>query len=1078
MKTAIILVVLCILPVTVFAESLQMAYLPDGTQYLADRFIVTMRTGTPPLQINKAEAGKAIAGVSSIDYLCAQQSVTQIEHWYPGIIRNPGLAELINRMYIFHVAPGTDVLATRDAFRTSPDIECVDTYDVPKLFYYPNDPQRGVQWHLTRIQAYEAWDIFRGDSTAAGIVSIIDTGVYYRHPDLAGNIWINSLEDIDGDGQFTNADINGIDDDGNGYVDDVVGWDFARNDNDPQEEAAIHGTHVAGCASENTDNNTNGAGVGFHVRIMPVKGAAHDTLTAVYQGFAYAADNGANVINCSWGSPSYNQAYQNLVNTIWNSGLVIVASAGNNYNTQLLYPAAYANVLSVIATNSTDHKSSFSSYGSWCDVCAPGEGIYSTWSTGSFASLDGTSMSSPITAGLAALIKAFHPSWTNQQIVDDIINTADNIDDLNPSYRGLLGSGRINAYSALGAGSRPLVVVDTSQVTITNDDGDGALNPGESFNLVLTLSSLWADANNVNVTVRGNGFNITDSTASFGNLRHGEQGDNSSDPFQLTANADLIPGDQPIYIHITADHGYVNEDTTTVYVSLYQAGFPKDIPGTIESSPIIYDFDHDGANEIVFGASDRNIYALEANGSNCPGWPQAINNEAITGPAIGDIDHDGDNEIVAVSKAGQINAWHANGTMVTGFPVDKGGLFYSGVLLADLNGDQNLEIIAGSFTDNRVYVIRNDGSDMTGWPTEPLNRWYGSPSAGDIDEDDVDEIVYAGFDSLLHAWNANGTEVNGFPARLNGQVRTAPAIGDVNNDSHLEIAVTVYTSGDLYLINHTGQVMSGFPVHISSALNSTPSLVDINGDGNLEIILGSSDGNLCAFNISGQEITGFPRPVTGSVFGTPVVGDITGDGQPDIVVGTFSGNLYGFSRTGVTLSHFPIMGSGSRAISGTVAIGDLDGDGRMEIVVPIKALGSNLIVYDYRVQASTRYLKWPNYGRDPFRMNNSETPLEVGVEQDVSMPTTFNLSQNYPNPFNNSTNIGFSLSREGQASLTIYDLLGRKVKQLQSGNLPAGEHQFTWNGTDESGSGVTSGVYFYRLESNDGVITRRMVLLK
>jgi serine protease len=1078
MKTAVILVILCILPVTVFAESMQIANLPNGAQYLADRFVVTMRSGVPTLEVNKARAGAAISGVNSIDYLCTQQNVTQIEPWYPGIIKHPDLAELVNRMYIFHVASGTNVIAARDAFRTSPDIECADLYDIPALCYVPNDPQHGVQWHLTNIQAYQAWDLFRGDTTRTAIVSIVDTGVYFRHLDLIGNIWINSEEDINHDGQFTSDDNNGIDDDGNGYIDDVVGWDFGRGDNDPSEEYAIHGTHVAGCASEDTDNNRNGAGIGFHVRIMPVKGARWDTLTSVYQGFAYAADNGANVINCSWGSPSPSQAYQNLINTIWNDGVVIVAAAGNNGNTQLFYPAAYANVLSVIATTSSDHKAGFSSYGSWCDVCAPGQGIYSTWSTGSFLSLDGTSMASPITAGLAGLIKAAHPSWSNQDIVNDIINSADNIDDLNPGYRGLLGSGRINAFSALGAGSYPLIVIDTTQVSIINDDGDHLINPGESFSMVMTLSNLWADALNVTATISGTGFDISDSTASFGNLAHGQQGDNSSHPFQLTAHTNLVPGDQEIYVHITADSGYVKDDTIMVNVSLYQVGFPKDIPGNIESSPIIYDFDNDGSNEIVFGANDRNIYALEADGSNSPGWPQAVNNDAAAGPAIGDIDHDGGNEIVAISKSGQFSAWHANGTAVTGFPVDKGGLFYSSPLLADLDGDQRLEIIAGSFTDNRVYVIKYDGSDLTGWPTPALNRWYGSPSAGDIDEDGLDEIVYAGFDSSLHVWNADGTEVSGFPTRLNGQVRSAPSIGDVDGDSHLEIAVTVYTTGDLYLIDHTGQVMSGFPVHISPSLSSTPSLVDINGDGNLEIILGSSDGNLCAFNVSGHEITGYPIPISGSVFGTAAVGDITGDGLPDIIVGTYSGNLYGFDRTGATLNHFPIMGTGSRPISGSVAIGDLDNDGRMEIVVPIKAIGSNLVVYDYRVQASTQFLKWPNFGRDSYRRNNSETPLVGVLENDASVPNTFSLSQNYPNPFNNSTTISFSLSRNGNVSLMIYDLLGRRVKLLQSGNLSTGKHSFTWNGTDESGAEVTSGVYFYRLESREGVSTRRMVLLK
>ncbi|HBC47003.1 MAG TPA: hypothetical protein DCZ43_08155 [candidate division Zixibacteria bacterium] len=1081
MKTFVILVLLCILPAALLAADSNVASYPDGSRYYADRFIVTTHAGVPALELGKVSGGKAISGVSSIDYLCVEQNVTEIEPWYQGIVKNQGLHELVSRMYIFHLAPGQDAFLARDAFRTCSDVELADAYDIPVLFYTPNDPQRTSQWHLTKIHAYDAWDIFRGDTTRTAIIGIVDTGIYYTHPDLASNMWINDQEDLNHNGIKDAGDINGEDDDANGYIDDVIGWDFGRNDNDPREEAPIHATHVAGCASECTDNNLNGAGIGFKARVMAVKGARYDTLYAVYQGLTYAAENGAQILNCSWGSSQYNASNQNLINGLWNNyGVVIVAAAGNNGTSQIVYPGGYNNVLSVAATNSGDQKASFSSYGTWVDVSAPGASIYSTWGATGMDYLDGTSMASPITAGIAALLRAAHPSWTNQNIVDAIVSTTDNINAQNPSYIGMLGSGRVNAFNALGSATIPRINVDTSMITVTNDDGDGKLNPGESFSLFLVLENIWEDANNVNVTVTSTAFDFSDSTASFGTIVRGGLDTNTTDPLLGTAHINLAPGLQQVIVHITADSTYSNYDTVMIAVSMDQIGFPMDIPGNIESSPIIFDFDQDGDNELLFGADDNNVYALEANGSNSPGWPKSVTGNPVTGPAIGDIDHNGSNEVVEVTKDGKFYAWHANGEPVTGFPVTKGGIFNSGALLADINGDQNLEIIAGSFSDFKVYAVKSDGTDLANWPTRAYRNWNASASAADIDEDGLEEIVYAGFDSALHVWNADTTEVTGFPVRqLGGQIYCSPTIGDVDGDHHLDIVVSTYNApAKVYLINHLGQVAAGFPVSYTGvSIRSTPSLVDLNSDSTLEIVFGTSDGNLRVLKSDGTELAGFPRSIGGNVFGTPVVGDITGDHLPDIIVGNTAGNLFGFDRTGTTLPNFPIMGTSSRQITGTVALGDLDRDGRMEIAVPIKATGSNLMVYDYRVAAQVGDLKWPNFGRDEYRRNNTQAIL-LDVDEHNSMPTSFGLFQNYPNPFNASTTIRFALNKDGAATLSVFDILGRRVKLLQSGALPAGEHSITWNGVDESGTNVTSGIYFYRLESDGRSIVKRMIMLK
>jgi thermitase len=147
-------------------------------------------------------------------------------------------------------------------------------------------------------------------------------------------------------------------------VDDVIGWDNGNNDNDPREDSPTHGTHVAGCASEVTDNGINGAGLGYSARVMANKGSNYSgQLTAVYQAMIWASDNGAHIVNCSWGSGYYSSNYQNIINGVWANGVLVVASAGNENSSQMRYPANYNHVLSVAATTQSDTKSSFSTYG-------------------------------------------------------------------------------------------------------------------------------------------------------------------------------------------------------------------------------------------------------------------------------------------------------------------------------------------------------------------------------------------------------------------------------------------------------------------------------------------------------------------------------------------------------------------------------------------------------------------------------------------------------------------------------------------------------------------------------------------
>ena len=312
----------------------------------------------------------------------------------------------------------------------------------------PNDPLHGSEWGLQNIQAELAWNISTGSSSV--VVATVDNAIETGHADLTNMLWVNPGE----------IPSNGIDDDGNGYIDDINGWDVGDDDNNtnPLNTNWDHGTHCAGTTGAETNNGIGVSSIGFGISIMAVKAttnaASFNAVTHGYDGIYYAALNGADVINCSWGGGGFSTAGQNIVNWAWNQGSIVVAAAGNDNldmdvggNAQ--YPANYNNVVCVASSTTTDAKSGFSNYGSDVDVTAPGSSIRSTVPFGGYAYMSGTSMASPLVAGLLGLMKSVNPGLPNQDYVDCLTSSCDNIDAQNPSYIGDLGSGRINALGAL-----------------------------------------------------------------------------------------------------------------------------------------------------------------------------------------------------------------------------------------------------------------------------------------------------------------------------------------------------------------------------------------------------------------------------------------------------------------------------------------------------------------------------------------------------------------------------------------------------------------------------------------------------
>lgn len=444
--------------------------------------------------------------VLKVDRDLTKYTVTKIKQRHP---LNPVAAkrmygdDQLARIFAVYYSAGTDPseLAEEIYSQNKDVLDWAEPDYVMVSDFTPNDPSVGSQYHISKIASYAAWDITQGDTNV--VIGLVDTGSDLDHPDLTANIKYNYLENP----------TNSTDDDNNGYIDDWRGWDFAganyqslSEDNDPNivNYYCEHGSHTSGCASQVTNNGVGGAGVGFKCKILVSKhGADNDNTGSGYSylyntnnGLTYCYQNGAKVINCSYGGSTPSSYTQLIVENAWAAGVVICGSAGNDGSNVARYPASYDHVISVASTTSSDQKSWFSNYHSTVDVCAPGSSIYSTIFNNTYTTMDGTSMSSPICAGTVALIFSKYPTYTNEQVVTRLINGCDNIYGINPGYVGLLGAGRINAYKSV----MPITSVSGNGNGIPSDYSLGQNYPNP-FNPVTKINFSIPKSSNVKLAV-------------------------------------------------------------------------------------------------------------------------------------------------------------------------------------------------------------------------------------------------------------------------------------------------------------------------------------------------------------------------------------------------------------------------------------------------------------------------------------------------------------------------------------------------------------------------------------------------
>ncbi|RFS14856.1 S8 family serine peptidase [Emticicia sp. C21] len=331
-----------------------------------------------------------------------------------------------------------------------PEVALVEKVRFRQIIATPNDPSTNSQWFLNKIKAFEAWDVNPGGASV--VVAVVDNAIQTNHPDLQANM--------------------------------LPGKDLGDDDNNPNPPNITfsHGTHVAGIVSAVSNNNLGVASASNNrVKVLPIKatpdGADPRGIYFGFEGILWAADNGADIISLSWGGIGFSQAEQEVIDYAYNKGVIVVAAAGNEDTSVESYPAAYRHVIGVASLDNNDQRSSFSNYGSWVDISAPGRGIFSTYPFNTYSSLNGTSMATPLISSALGFIWSCFPSLTPAQLESLLKNTADNLDSANPGYKGLLGGGRVNLLKAISCANKGLA---SANITV---NGSSFICQGQSVAL-------------------------------------------------------------------------------------------------------------------------------------------------------------------------------------------------------------------------------------------------------------------------------------------------------------------------------------------------------------------------------------------------------------------------------------------------------------------------------------------------------------------------------------------------------------------------------------------------------------------
>ena len=1006
-------------------------------------FLFCLNPDVNPLVVSRDGDGFSVDNRELNDYF-SKNAVTNIEKWIPQATEMDHDGDIyLNRIYrAYFDNERSNLVSLISDINNFSIVKYAENEFIRRPKYQPDDPMVDVQCSLNSVKATSAWDFWdipNGDIPDGRnvLLASVDTGVDYTHPDLQSNSWINQAEipefmaetgldengdgdvtasevvmwmnvnnigDLNGDGELNLRDAvsdgspfeDGVDSDGNGYIDDLLGWDtsgsYGTDDNDPfpKEDVAnnstwAHGTHVAGILAASTDNDLGMASTAYNAKIISVKGSRDNQsgepgINDGYAGITYAAKAGYyagtfSIINNSWGGGGYSASENSVINNAFNTyGAVVVAAAGNgddNTGSQEYgshYPSSYENCVSVCAMGCSYSWGNWATYHYSVDLAAPGESIHSAIIGSGYESWDGSSMASPNAASCFGLLKAYYPDWTNDELRQRIYETADRkVYEVNPEYEtcngnsgeDCFGYGMVDIYKAIGTEFSPNISIESAYTELLDDDDD-VLNPGETANFIIELYNEqgWTDANALvaNLTTENENISILNSVVIYGVLENGQMSSGPSQGFQIFVDENISLGEVDFMIDIVAvgDGGYQYSNTLNVSldVSLYQLGYPFDSNSEIKSVPLIIDIDNDNINEIIFADYSGKVRILDENGEiENSSFPYDTGNQVWGAISSADMDLDGIIDFVVTSKSKEMYIFDINGLKAS---YDANRYLIGTPVIGNLDDDEDLEVVVGGYSgstsSNALFAINSDGSDVLGFPFVVGEKIKAGVALSDLDGNGIDDIVFGTDSDNIHILLDSGEFAPGFPLDLGDKIQSEPAIY-IHGDE--KIILTGSKSNNFYAFNYDDASLR-FVVATGDDIYTSPSF-DKNGN----IYFGSDDGNVYAVDIDGNMLDAFPVDVGSAVVGSIVFADLIGDGSECMVVGTNYGDIYAFDSDYSLLEYFPI--SYQFGISSSPQIVDLDNDNDLEIIA---GTSGDLLVIDVKSNVLDNEGSWSLFKGD------------------------------------------------------------------------------------------------------------------
>jgi subtilisin family serine protease len=924
-------------------------------EYQTDKIVIKFRNA----QTFGARLSKT--GVSSVDALLAANNVSRLERVSkrPLNLLRRSTSIAIENIYYAHFSGETSPDEIAATFRHHPLVEYAEPLRIYRLDAIPNDPLFSVQRNLEIVEAQAAWDIVKGEQGNV-VVAVVDGGTDVDHNDLAANVWINPGES--GNGRETNA----RDDDNNGFVDDVRGWNFADDSNDPTGLAstptnANHGTHVAGIIGAVTDNGNQVSGVSWNARVMAINAAFGQVDNAIafgYDGVLYAADNGADIVNLSWGGGGAASIFeQDVINYATDLGVVVIAAAGNDNTAANHYPASYEHVFSVASTNNNDVRSSFSNFGRTLDISAPGENVRNTFNNHLDGAFSGTSQASPLVAGVVALVRTLRPNLLGVQAVEQVRVTSDNIDVNNPGLVGQLGNGRVNARRAVSVSDLPSIRI--ANVSFIDANQNNVIQPGESVELRIDFINYLSPATAINLTITEDDpfvllTNASGSVASLGTLQ------TTSTPVSFSFNVtEAAPNGRLIDFDLQINSGeYSDRDRFSLIV---QPTF-----GTTNVNNIAVSLTSIG--RIGF-ANTETSPPVDGIGFTFKNGPNLLFEGALiagTGPAR-----------ISNAARGLISVGSSSHTIDKDFATATDG---------------ELRIITpGAIADQESFATFEDSE-----ADNPMNLRISQESFA------INAAPYQDFVLLR------------FTVQNQGQEALSNLHFGLFFDWDLGSTQTALLQN---LATYDGQRRMGIVSHQST-------FVGVASMGSTNLHYRAIDNNEI------NDANGF----TDSEKWQAISGGLA------------------------------VIATGPADVSQVVANGPFTIGPTETVTLDYALLAANSVA-ELQATADSAIALWVR------QFAGDEPPPPV-------LPAAFALFQNYPNPFNGNTEIRYDLPEPADVELTIFNVLGQEVRKLLQARQEAQEHHIQWDGKNDAGEPVATGIYLYELRAGNFSQVRKMAYVR